>query len=86
MNYFDKILYADESESDEEARPAHDELESYLAAGTVKNVQNALLWWHEHADVYPRLSRMATDYLTIPGKYNSVMHSTIYLTVSHLKI
>lgn len=56
-----------------------DELEGYLATGTIKNVQNALAWWHEHADVYPRLSRMATDYLTIPGKYGSPMHFIIYL-------
>lgn len=31
-------------------------------------VQDVLLWWFEHRHVYPWLSRMAMDYLTIPGE------------------
>jgi hypothetical protein len=81
-NYFDKLLFAnEESDSEEEERLPRDELESYLATSTVKNVQDALVWWHEHAHVYPRLSQMATDYLTIPGKYNLLIYFTIYLTI-----
>ena len=45
----------------------HDELEKYLK-GDPEDVQNALVWWFEHKNVYPRLSRMALDYLSIPGK------------------
>ena len=27
------------------------------------------MWWYEHKHIYPHLSRMAMDYLSIPGKY-----------------
>jgi hypothetical protein len=30
-------------------------------------VDDVLLWWFEHRDSFPGLSRMALDYLTIPG-------------------
>ena len=30
-------------------------------------VTDALAWWYEHKNVYPRLHRMALDYLSIPG-------------------
>ena len=32
-----------------------------------ENVKDVLIWWHERKAMYPRLSRMALDYLTIPG-------------------
>jgi hypothetical protein len=47
----------------------------------VEDVHDVLLWWHEHHSMYPRLSRMAMDYLTIPGK--SILAPTLcfaYLT------
>jgi hypothetical protein len=44
------------------------ELERYLGTDTIP-VDDALLWWFENKHVYPRLSRMAFDYLTIPGEY-----------------
>jgi len=47
------------------------ELDCYLAAD-VEHVTDALVWWHEHRVTYPRLSRMALDYLTIPGELYSV--------------
>jgi hypothetical protein len=43
-----------------------DELARYLAAPTV-DVDDPIVWWIENATLYPRLSRMALDYLTIPG-------------------
>jgi hypothetical protein len=43
-----------------------DELDRYLATDP-ELTDNALKWWHEHRAMYPRLSRMALDYLTIPG-------------------
>lgn len=43
------------------------ELERYLSTDTVP-VEDALSWWFENKHVYPRLSRMAFDYLTIPGE------------------
>ena len=44
-----------------------DELECYLATN-VENVKDPLMWWYERREKFPRLSRMARDYLTIPGK------------------
>ena len=45
----------------------HSELDKYLDADP-EHVTNALTWWYEHKHVYPRLHRMALDYLSIPGK------------------
>ncbi|PIL33222.1 hypothetical protein GSI_04672 [Ganoderma sinense ZZ0214-1] len=41
------------------------ELERYLRAG-VEHCPNAIKWWVDRHAVYPRLSRMALDFLTIP--------------------
>ena len=43
-----------------------DEIDRYLAMDT-EAVADPLLWWFEHRSMYPALSRMALDYLTIPG-------------------
>lgn len=43
-----------------------DEIDRYLRAKR-EAPENVLLWWVEHRAEYPRLSRMALDYLTIPG-------------------
>jgi hAT family C-terminal dimerisation region len=32
-------------------------------------VEDALQWWHQRRDMFPCLSRMALDYLTIPGVF-----------------
>lgn len=44
-----------------------DELERYLAIDP-EEVADALLWWFERKHLYPRLYRMALDYLSIPRK------------------
>lgn len=44
-----------------------DELDSYLSTDP-EHVTDALTWWHEKRVIYPRLHRMAMDYLTIPGE------------------
>ena len=44
-----------------------DELARYLSTDP-EQVKDVLLWWHKHKSMYPHLSRMALDYLTIPGK------------------
>ena len=54
------------SSSDEEEFA--DELERYLSSGRIKGVTDPIKWWHENQGSYPRLSRMAKDFLTIPGK------------------
>jgi len=43
------------------------ELDRYLSTD-VEHVTDALAWWHERRTSYPRLSRMALDFLTIPGE------------------
>lgn len=42
------------------------ELDLYLQADT-EEVDDPIMWWHKRRDVYPALSRMALNYLTIPG-------------------
>ena len=46
-----------------------DELDAYLASG-IEDVADPLKWWDEHRSTYPHLSRMALDYLTIPGMFS----------------
>lgn len=43
-----------------------DELRQYLSADP-EYVDDVLAWWFENRTKYPGLSRMALDYLTIPG-------------------
>lgn len=42
------------------------EFDRYIRADCVR-VPDVLQWWHEQRNVYPRLSRMAIDYLSIPA-------------------
>ena len=35
----------------------------------MENVKDALAWWVTNQAVYPHLSRMGLDYLSIPGTY-----------------
>jgi hypothetical protein len=45
-----------------------DELSRYLAEDIISmKPQDTLAWWASKKAVYPRLSRMALDYLSIPG-------------------
>ena len=44
-----------------------DEFDRFLSTGP-EDVKDALAWWNQNRAVYPRLARMAFDYLTIPGK------------------
>ena len=49
-----------------------DELTRYLATPT-EVALDPLLWWIEKQAVYPHLSRMARDYLSIPGTTKSIL-------------
>ena len=42
------------------------ELDRYLSTDP-EHVTDVLAWWYERRAIYPRLHRMALDYLTIPG-------------------
>ncbi|TFY61175.1 hypothetical protein EVG20_g7153 [Dentipellis fragilis] len=61
-----------------------DELARYLAAD-VENVADGLQWWHRQCSEYPRLSRMAINYLSIPATSVAVerVFSRGHLLLSH---
>lgn len=44
------------------------EIERYLAV-PIEDTNDPLVWWADHRALYPRLSHMALDYLSIPGKF-----------------
>ena len=43
-----------------------DELNRYLSTDP-EAVEDVLAWWYARRGLFPRLSRMALDYLSIPG-------------------
>ena len=47
---------------------ADDELQCYLATD-VEDVKDGLMWWYERCMMFPHLSHMAHDYLSIPGEH-----------------
>jgi hypothetical protein len=55
-----------------------DELDRYLSTDP-EHVTNALAWWHEKRFVYPRLHRMALDYLMIPGAFCFLFEPLIFI-------
>jgi hypothetical protein len=68
-----------------------DELEKYLSTDRELHVNDGLLWWHERKHIYPRLSRMALDYLSIPGKLsffnvNGVTHLYILFAATSVHV
>ncbi|KAF5309387.1 hypothetical protein D9619_012291 [Psilocybe cf. subviscida] len=65
---------------------AGDEIERYLLAGC-EDVKDGLMWWYEHRHTYPRLSRMARDYLSIPPTSVNVerVFSQGRILLSHLR-
>jgi hypothetical protein len=55
------------------------ELDNFLSTDP-EHVTDALAWWYAHKDEYPRLHRMALDYLSIPGKLEYMLE--IFLTMN----
>ena len=45
-----------------------DELDRYLNTDQ-EHTADVLMWWYDHSAAFPRLSRMALDYLSIPGTH-----------------
>ncbi len=62
-NVFDHIP----TPSSKHARPGKDEIARYFATVT-EETSNPLRWWLERRALFPCLSRMAIDYLSIPGE------------------
>jgi hypothetical protein len=46
-----------------------DELQEYLAQPLERTRVNPLRWWWDKRQTWPNLSRMALDYLCIPGMF-----------------
>jgi len=46
-----------------------DEVTRYLE-GRVREVEDPLMWWRTHCDEFPRLFKMAIDFLMIPARSN----------------
>ena len=53
-------------------------LDRYLSTARVKDIDDPLSWWYENRGTYPRLWRMARDYLTIPGMWYKSLTSNNY--------
>lgn len=68
-----------------------DELDRYLSTDP-EHVSDALAWWYEHKHVYPRLHRMALDYLSIPGMFlnpttqNTNDHGLIFFSATSVDV
>ena len=61
-----------------------DELKHYLSTDIETTTDGPLKWWCSKQEIYPRLSRMALNYLSIPGMKASIVVSDIELTNQHL--
>ena len=46
----------------------HSELDQYLSTDVVY-LADPIAWWHKHHALYPQLSQMVLDFLTILGMY-----------------
>lgn len=57
-----------DSDSSMEEEELMTELDHYLKSARLKAVKDPLQWWFDNRGTYPRLSRMAKDFLTIPGE------------------
>ena len=60
----------DESESSTDSNSEDEELSNELniyLQHKIEKVKDPVQWWFEHRTAYLHLSRMALDYLTIPG-------------------
>jgi hypothetical protein len=55
------------------------ELDRFLSTDP-EQVTDVCQWWYDRRGLYPRLYRMALDYLTIPGVYYVTFNRTIRLT------
>lgn len=65
-------------DNDEDDDDIDDELDRYLREKPASPAQcpNPIRWWLDRKADYPNLSRMAVDYLIIPGMYCLAESST----------
>ena len=55
-----------------------DELDEYPGQA-IEKVKDPIAWWWNHQKVYPQLSEMALDYLSIPGKSQFISIFTVLI-------
>jgi hypothetical protein len=82
LNVYDNLpaltTFASTTPTDELTRYLRDDIENI-------NIGDALQWWADKEHLYPRLSRMALDYLSIPGKPSVAVTLILYLPIdSHV--
>jgi hypothetical protein len=54
------------------------ELDEYLSQ-PIEKVRDPMKWWWDHRHVYPKLSSMALDYLSVPGKKHLINVLTLLM-------
>lgn len=67
----DMAMFTNVSVSGVAAKSVTKELDDYLR-NPVEDVSDVLKWWWDRREAYPVLSRMARDYLSVPGEYSSL--------------
>ena len=60
---------------------------SYLRVPAIDGEDNVLRWWQEHEGRFPRMARMARQYLAVPASSASVerLFSSVGLVKSDLR-
>ena len=63
------------------------ELNAYMRVQQVANDTDPLMWWKQHQEEFPRLARMARQYLTVPASSASPerLFSSVGLVKSDLR-
>lgn len=81
---FDESESSADSDSALEDEDLANELDNYLRQKTEKTKQ-PIRWWIERRSMFPHLSRMAIDYLSIPGTFSRCSQvSTTNILALHL--
>jgi hypothetical protein len=76
FNFFS--IYGD---TEEDVRPSEelDKVFQLKASGFGRSIMEPVQWWKNHQDIYPNVSRLARDILSIPGKPNQLL---IYVEIT----
>ena len=59
------------------------ELNAYMRVQQVANDTDPLMWWKQHQEEFPRLARMARQYLAVPAR--SVSPERLFSSVGLVK-
>ena len=83
----DLLCYRARRSGQKKTVSAEEELFAYLRVEEISFSKDLLSWWKEHADEFPRLARMARQYLSVPATSASVerLFSSVGLVKSDLR-